>query len=270
MQDRWSWRGRSVPTGKRRVSTRSAYDPRMTASVVLVHGAFHGGWCWTKVVDGLTAEGIEVVAVDLPGHGVGDTRPIGGLHGDAAHVREVLHETPGPIVLVGHSYGGAVISEAAAGRPDVAHLVYLAAVVPDAGEGIGGAAVDLDPAALAEMNITDSFVPAADGLSVRVADDAVRAIFYHDCSDDDVAFAQARLTPQTTQSFADTVEGAAWRDIPATYVLCTDDRTVPPPVQEANAARTGTVVAIPTSHSPFFSQPQLVVDLLVRTARECG
>ena len=242
----------------------------MTASVVLVHGAFHGGWCWTKVVDGLAAEGIEVLAVDLPGHGVGDTRPIGGLHGDAAHVRETLHETPGPIVLVGHSYGGAVISEAAADAPGVAHLVYLAAVVPDAGEGIGGAALDLDPATLAEMNITDSFVPAADGLSVRVADDAVRAIFYHDCSDDDVAFALARLSPQSTQSFADTVEGAAWRDLPSTYVLCTDDRTVPPLVQQANAARTGTVVELPTSHSPFFSQPQLVVDLLARLAREHG
>lgn len=248
----------------------------MTASVVLVHGAFHGGWCWTKVVDGLTAEGIEVVAVDLPGHGVDDTRPIGGLHGDAAHVREVLHTTPGPIVLVGHSYGGAVITEAGANGlggvdgPDVSHLVYLAAVVPDAGEGIGGASVDLDPEALAEMNITESFVPSDDGLSVRVADDAVRAIFYHDCSDDDVAFAAARLTPQSTESFADIVEGAAWRDIPATYVLCTDDRTVPPAVQAANAARTGTVVEIDASHSPFFSKPDEVVAVLASIARANG
>ncbi|MFN8027870.1 MAG: alpha/beta fold hydrolase [Acidimicrobiia bacterium] len=242
----------------------------MTASVVLVHGAFHGGWCWTKVVDGLTAEGIEVVAVDLPGHGVGDTREIGGLHRDAAHVRETLHETPGPIVLVGHSYGGAVITEAGAGRPDVAHLVYLAAVVPDDGEGIGGASVDLDPETLAEMHITESFVPSDDGSSVRVADDAVRAIFYHDCADDDVAFAAARLTPQSTESFADIVQGAAWRDIPATYILCTDDRTVPPAVQAANAARTGTVVEIDASHSPFFSKPDEVVAILASIARANG
>ena len=248
----------------------------MAASVVLVHGAFHGGWCWTKVVDGLTAAGIEVVAVDLPGHGVGDTRPIGGLHGDAAHVREVLLDTPGPIVLVGHSYGGAVITEAAAGGPggsagpDVAHLVYLAAVVPDVGEGIGGASADLDPAELAAMNITESFVPSEDGAAVRVADHAVRAIFYHDCSDADVAFAQARLSPQSTESFADILEGAAWREIPSTYVLCTDDRTVPPPVQRANAARTGAVVEMGTSHSPFFSEPQSVVDVLARLARDHG
>jgi pimeloyl-ACP methyl ester carboxylesterase len=241
----------------------------MTASVVLVHGAFHGGWCWTKVVDGLTAEGIEVVAVDLPGHGVGDTRPIGGLHGDAAHVREVLHETPGPIVLVGHSYGGAVISEAAAGRRDVSHLVYLAAVVPDAGEGIGGATADAPPDA-GEFTITDSFVPNDDGTAIRVADEHVRAIFYHDCSDDDVAFAQERLTPQSTQSFADTLEGAAWRDIPSTYILCTDDRTVPPSLQHLNAGRTGTVLEIDASHSPFFSQPQQVVDMLASIARANG
>ena len=238
----------------------------MTASVVLVHGAFHGGWCWTKVVDGLTAEGIEVVAVDLPGHGVGDTRAIGGLHGDAYAVREVLHETPGPIVLVGHSYGGAVISEAADGRPDVVHLVYLAAVVPDKGEGIGGASADVPPDD-GEFTITGAFVPTDDGTAVRVADELVREIFYHDCTDADVAFAQERLSAQTTQSFADTLEGAAWRDIPSTYVLCSDDRTVPPPLQRANAARTGAVVELPTSHSPFFSQPRLVVDLLASIAR---
>lgn len=241
----------------------------MTANVVLVHGAFHGGWCWTKVVDGLTAEGIGVVAVDLPGHGVDDPRSIGGLHGDAAHVREVLDATPGPVVLVGHSYGGAVISEAAAGRGDVAHLVYLAAVVPDAGEGIGGATADVPPE-VGEITITDAFVPNDDGSAVRVADDLARDVFYHDCSDDDVAFARARLSPQSTQSFADVLEGAAWRDLPSTYVLCTDDRTVPPPLQKAHAARTGTIVELDASHSPFFSQPQLVVDVLASIARANG
>ncbi|MFO1536678.1 MAG: alpha/beta fold hydrolase [Actinomycetota bacterium] len=238
----------------------------MTVTVVLVHGAFHGGWCWDRIVPGLTGAGLPPVVVDLPGHGVGDPGPVGDLSDDAAHVRAVLDGCAGPVLLVGHSYGGAVITEAAAGRADVGHLVYLAAMVPDVGETIGGASAGVDPGA-ASMTITTAFVPAADGATVRVADHAVREIFYHDCADADVEFARARLSPQSTASFAATLTGAAWRDVPSTYVLCTDDRTVPVPVQEANAARTGATVTLPTSHSPFFSAPDDLVDVLVAIAR---
>lgn len=239
----------------------------MTDTVVLVHGAFHGGWCWDRIVPGLTAAGIRAVAVDLPGHGVGDPRPVGDLTDDAAHVRAVLDALDGPVVLVGHSYGGAVVTEAAAGRTDVVRLVYLAAVVPDVGESIGGASAEIDPGA-ASMTITEAFVPSADGRAVRVAEHAVREIFYHDCSDADVAFARARLSEQSTASFASTLTGAAWREIPSTYVLCTDDRTVPVPVQHANAARTTTILELATSHSPFFSAPDDLVALLVGVARD--
>lgn len=238
----------------------------MTDTVVLVHGAFHGGWCWDRVVPGLAAAGLTAVAVDLPGHGVGDPGPPGDLADDAAHVRAVLDRCDGPVVLVGHSYGGVVITEAAAGRTDVAHLVYLAAMVPDVGETIAGASAGLDPDAAA-MPITAAFVPEPDGRSIRVADDAVREIFYHDCSDDDVEFARARLSAQSTASFAATLTGAAWRDLPSTYVLCTDDRTVPVPVQAANAARTRTTVELATSHSPFFSAPDALVEVLVAITR---
>jgi pimeloyl-ACP methyl ester carboxylesterase len=241
----------------------------MTATVVLVHGAFHGGWCWDRVVPGLTEAGVDAVAVDLPGHGVGDPGPVGDLRGDAAHVRGVLAGLDGPVVLVGHSYGGAVISEAGAGQPDVVRLVYLAAVVPDVGETLAGPPPE-PGVELPEMAITDSFVVSDDGTTATVAEHAVRGIFYHDCSDDDVAFAQARLSPQSTASFAQTLEGAAWRDVPSTYVLCLDDRTVPPAVQRAHAARTTDVVELDTSHSPFFSRPDLIVDLLAQLARDAG
>ncbi len=238
----------------------------MTETIVLVHGAFHGGWCWDRILPGLADAGLTAVAVDLPGHGVGDPGPVADLVTDADHVRSVLDGIDGPVVLVGHSYGGAVITEAAHGRGDVAHLVYLAAVVPDVGEGIGGASAEIDPGA-ASMTITEAFVPSADGLTVRVADHAVREIFYHDCSDADVAFAAERLSEQSTASFAQTLSGAAWRGIPSTYVLCTDDRTVPVPVQMANAARTGATVELPTSHSPFFSAPDRLVEVLADVAR---
>src|SRR4249920_292329 len=97
----------------------------MPASVVLVHGAWHGAWCWEPVVDGLCARGIDVVAVDLPGHGE-DRGTLTDLHGDAARVREVLDQLEAPVVLVGHSYGGAVITEAGV-HPNVHQLVYVAA-----------------------------------------------------------------------------------------------------------------------------------------------
>lgn len=239
----------------------------MTETIVLVHGAFHGGWCWDRVLPGLADAGLAVVAVDLPGHGVGDPGPVGDLAADADHVRTVLDGVDGPVVLVGHSYGGAVITEAAAGRTDVCRLVYLAAVVPDVGESIGGASAEIDPGA-ASMTITEAFVPNADGTAVRVADHAVRDIFYHDCSDADVEFARERLSEQSTASFAATLTGAAWREMPSTYVLCTDDRTVPVPVQRANAARTTTTVELPTSHSPFFSAPAALVGVLAGIARD--
>ena len=105
----------------------------MPATIVLVHGAWHGAWCWDRVVEGLAARGVDVVAVDLPGHGA-SRQPLGDLHGDAAVVGRALDALDGPAVVCGHSYGGAVISEGAAGHPNVRHLVYLAALMPDAGE----------------------------------------------------------------------------------------------------------------------------------------
>ncbi|MFM7685770.1 MAG: alpha/beta hydrolase, partial [Actinomycetota bacterium] len=105
------------------------------ATVVLVHGAWHGAWCWAALQHALDDRGIPSLAVDLPGHGA-STLPLGDLHGDAAHVGAVLDRIDAPVVLVGHSYGGAVITQAAAERSDVAHLVYLAAFVPAAGESV--------------------------------------------------------------------------------------------------------------------------------------
>ena len=107
--------------------------------VVLVHGAWHGAWCWAPLQAELDLRGIPSHAIDLPGHGA-SVRPLGGLHHDAGHVTDTLdHLGLNDVVLVGHSYGGAVITEAGAGRPDLAHLVYIAAFALDAGESVNGA-----------------------------------------------------------------------------------------------------------------------------------
>src|SRR5689334_12110464 len=115
------------------------------ATVVLVHGAFHGAWCWSKVVPLLEEAGIPVVAVDLPGHG-DSPGPPGDLYDAAAHVRAALDGIAGLKVVCGHSYGGAVITEATADRADVTQLVYLAALMPDVGETVGATMPEVEHA----------------------------------------------------------------------------------------------------------------------------
>src|SRR5436190_15656651 len=104
----------------------------MPATVVLVHGAWHGAWCWDRVVAGLHDRDVDVLALDLPGHGA-SAEPLGDLYGDAAAVHAALDTLDGPAVVCGHSYGGAVMSLGAA-HPAVRHLVYLAALMLDVGE----------------------------------------------------------------------------------------------------------------------------------------
>jgi len=234
----------------------------MPATIVLVHGSFHGGWCWTKVVAGLLDAGRAVVAVDLPGHAAGTTEPPTDLHGDAAHVREAIDAIRGPVVLVGHSYGGAVITEAAFGHPGVAHLVYLAAIMPDAGESITTAVPPGGSTPPISQPGAELIKPDADGLTLRLSPELVPRLYYHDCSAADVDFALQRLSPQTIASFTQPVSGAAWRTIPATYIVCADDRALPPESQRAYATRAADVVTLPCSHSGFFACPESIVDIL--------
>lgn len=238
------------------------------ATVVLVHGAFHGAWCWDRVVPLLEARGVPVVAVDLPGHG-DDDGPPGDLYAHADALRAVLEELAGPVVVVGHSYGGAVISDGAAGVPSVAHLVYLAAVVADEGETM--TTIDVGGPSLG-LGADVSEVPAAmqvdaDGFLVIDPDLAVGA-FYADCASEDVERALARLSPQNPATFAQPLRSAAWRTIASTYVVCTEDRAVSVPFQRALATRTTNRVEMPTSHSPFYSAPEALADLLATIARD--
>jgi pimeloyl-ACP methyl ester carboxylesterase len=239
----------------------------MPATVVLVHGAWHGAWCWSKVVPLLEAEGIPVVAVDLPGHG-DRAGPPGDLYDAAAHVRDVLDGIDGPAVVCGHSYGGAVITEATAERAEVTQLVYLAALMPDVGESCAATLPHADVAGWNESVLTEegAILLQDDGTNTVEPKAAVAAL-YADCSDDDVEFALSRLCPQSLASLSQPLTEAGWHDIPATYVICTEDRAVVPEFQRAMAtARATTVVELPTSHSPFFSQPEAVAALLAQLA----
>jgi pimeloyl-ACP methyl ester carboxylesterase len=238
----------------------------MPATVVLVHGAWHGAWCWDRVVQGLAARGVDVVAIDLPGHGA-STEPLGDLHGDAAAVGRALDALDGSAVVCGHSYGGAVISEGAAGHPNVRHLVYLAALMLDAGESCSNSvAMPAGGAPGPEPELGPAMQFSEDGTTVTVDPVATRRIFYADCTDVDIDWAMARLGPQPAITLQQPVPAAAGREVPSTYVVCADDRAIPPWIQHAFAERATNSIVWPTSHSPFLSQPDLVVELLAGLA----
>jgi pimeloyl-ACP methyl ester carboxylesterase len=225
-------------------------------AVVLVHGAFHGPWCFERVVSALTASGLRTTSVDLlaPGQQAPD------LHSNAALVTAVLDDAPGPVVLVGHSYGGAVITEAGA-HPAVAHLVYLSGLAPDADEDCGGY---LFPDGGGRL-------PAGFALpdAPAVVDPAVAGgQFYHDCDEADAAWAVERLRPQPLAWMGQQPNQVAWRAKPSTYVVCADDRAIDPAQQRLWAARCTDTVEWPCGHSPFLTQPARVATLIADLARQ--
>ena len=156
------------------------------STFVLVHGAWHGGWCWYKVVSLLRQKGHTVLAPDLPAHGR-DQTPINAvsMQSYAQRVADVMRTVNEPVILVGHSMGGFVISAAAEQQPQtVAKLVYLAAFLLEDGQTFGDAA-----SRDGGSTVSSGLVPSADGASLTVAPDRLKDIFYGDCSDADVALA---------------------------------------------------------------------------------
>jgi pimeloyl-ACP methyl ester carboxylesterase len=231
----------------------------VAATVVLVHGAWHGAWCWDLVARRLDAVGIDNVALDLPSVNDADA----ALADDADHVRAALDELAPPVVLVGHSYGGAVITDAGT-HPNVAHLVYLTAFALDHGETVS----ENDLAGGEAMTLGDAIEATDDGMHFN-QQQAVE-YFFHDCEPDARASAAAQLRPMAVGAMTSSPRAIAWRERPATYVVCTDDRALPVALQQSNARRIGNVVEMPTSHSPFLSRPDLVADLLQRIAADYG
>jgi pimeloyl-ACP methyl ester carboxylesterase len=225
----------------------------MTAPVVvLVPGSFHGSWCFAQIVKELENLGIRAIAVDLPSVGGRSDEP-GDLHGDASHLRSVLDQIDTPVVLMGHSRGGAVITEAGV-HPSVGHLVYLAALVPSDGETCGQL---LGIEGMSEID--DHPVMAG------TPQEAIGR-FYHDCDEHTATWAVAQLGPEPLGWLRQEPLAVAWRERPSTYVVCSDDRAIPAGLQRAWAIRCTTSIEWESGHSPFLSHPSWVVDLLATTA----
>ncbi|MFD7403871.1 alpha/beta fold hydrolase [Streptomyces sp. NPDC059866] len=233
--------------------------------VVFAHGAcaLDSDWWWHRMVEPLAALGLESRSVELPSCGERAGAAYGAdLYADADAVRAVLDEEPGhPALLCGHSYGGMVITDAAAGRDDIRHLLYVTAVVPDVGESL---------AALAGPNPAPWVVPRDDGTVVPNTAVDLRGAFLYDCDEEAVAGAFRRLGPQSQAVFAQAPRGVAWHETPSTYVVCTGDRATPPEKQREFARRASRVLDLPVGHHPFLSHPGLLADLIGEIAREVG
>lgn len=221
-------------------------------SFVLVHGAWHGPWVWDSVIADLNARGLEAVAVDLPSCGA-DVANLGTLADDAdaisAAARELRGRTGGPIVVVAHSYGGVAATQAdLVGVAD--HLVYLCAFMPEVGMSL--VAHFPGPPPYAEF----------DGSVVRFRTELAHDVLYNDLDEDTAAAAARRLVPHNAQAPTTAVDRASWHSVPTTYVVCTEDHTIPVDVQRMFSERASRVVELASSHSPMLSMPGKVVDVL--------
>jgi pimeloyl-ACP methyl ester carboxylesterase len=215
----------------------------VTGEAVLVHGAWHGAWCWDGVVAELRDLGVRATAVELP---------LAGFAADVEAARSAIELAPEGSVVVGHSYGGAVISESAAGVAGITRLVYLAAFMTDA---------DDDMSALMNgSRLTESLLVGEAGVTVDPA--AAAELFYGDSDPGAAAAMVSRLRPMALAESTPTGQEPAWRSIPSTYVVCTNDRALPVESQRKMAARAERVVEWPTDHSPFVTRPGAVAVLV--------
>jgi pimeloyl-ACP methyl ester carboxylesterase len=223
-----------------------------SAHIVLVHGGFVDGSGWQQVHDLLTAEGFPVAVVQ---------NPTLSLEDDVAVTRRVIDTQGGPVVLVGHSYGGAVITEAG-NHDNVAALVYVAAFAPDKDESVNTLIADPPPGAP-----VPPILPPVDGFlfldKVKFA-----ASFAADLPADLATFMADAQVPWGVDALGGAISRPAWRDKPSWYLVATDDRMIPPPAQRAMADRAGSTVSeVAASHSVYVSQPRATADLIKQAAQ---
>jgi pimeloyl-ACP methyl ester carboxylesterase len=220
-------------------------------NVVLVHGGFADGSGWQGVYNILTNDGYNVSVVQ---------NPTLSLQGDVAATRQIIDEQPGPVVLVGHSYGGAVITEA--GKHDkVAALGYICAFAPDAGESVNALIAGFPKDAP-----QPPILPPRNGF-LFLDRDKFHDSFAGDLPADQAAFMADSQVPWGTEALGGTISEPAWRAKPSWYLLTTEDKMIPPSAQRSMSERAGaTVTEVAASHSVYVSQPAVVANLIEEAA----
>ena len=224
-----------------------------TPTVVLVHGGFVDGSGWKGVYDHLTNDGHSVAVVQ---------NPTLSLEGDAAVTKRTIDAQSDPVILVGHSYGGAVITEAGT-HPNVVALVYIAAFVPDKGESVNTLI-----AGFPTDGPQPPILPPQDGF-LLLDREKFHASFAGDVSAEQAAFMADSQVPWGVDALGGEISEAAWRSKPSWYLVTTEDRMIPPSAQREMSARAGsTVVEVAGSHAIYVSQPEAVAELIEKAASE--
>mgnify|MGYP005989706659 CR=1 FL=1 len=237
------------------------------ARFLLIHGSAHGAWCWRDVLPALAARGHEVEAIDLPSNGADATPP--PEVGLQSYVDAILAAACEPVIAVAHSMSGVPMTQAADLEPGrFARLVYLCSYIPLDGHGV---------AAMRRAGPSQPLLPAIrrnpDGITMGFDPAMVRNLFYHDCSDEAVAFAEAHLCPQAIRPQEEPVSLSGRAEaLPRSYIVCSEDRAIPPEYQRqmARALPPEDVFELPLSHSPFLADPAGLARLLDRIARAGG
>lgn len=242
--------------------TESAVKP----TIVLVHGGFADASCWNGVIKRLQHDGYKTIA---------PANPLRGLPTDAPYLASVLKSIKGPIVLVGHSYGGAVITNAAADDPNVKALVYVAAFVPDKGEQLG-TLINKFPGSIIQAATQPVPYPNPDGTTgtdLYLRPDGFRAAFAADLPVTTTRLMQAEQRPFSASSFTDVTTAAAWRTIPSWGLVADSDKAIPPALERWFYQRAGAreIVDVPrASHVVMISRPGVTTHLIEDAAKTAG
>jgi pimeloyl-ACP methyl ester carboxylesterase len=236
-----------------------------TPTVVLVHGAFADASSWNGVIELLQAEGVKAAA---------PANPLRGIAHDSAYIESVLEQTPGPVVAVGHSYGGAVISNAAAQKENVVGLVFVAAFAPEEGEALGVAEQDSKDSVLSSALVPLNY-PSADGgepgLEFVIDPSKLHDAFAADLPTEQTALMAATQRPAAEAAFSEPSGPPAWKHLPSWAVVATGDKAAGADVIRSMAKRAGaTITEIEGSHVIMISQPRAVTDVILTAVAAVG
>ncbi|MFE0257990.1 alpha/beta hydrolase [Streptomyces sp. NPDC059010] len=219
-------------------------------AILLVHGAWHGAWCWEMLIPELTALGWRVATVDLPSAS-SDPENTAGMYDDARVIRDSLNAIGGQVTVLAHSYGGIPATEAVADVPHVSQFIYLSAFQVDEG-------VSLSIQSGGQM-------PGGETGTLPAPEDP-RSFFYADAAPEDAERAAARLVLQSVKSFGEPVTTAGWKTVPSSYIICEQDMAMPVAFQESMAIRSERVYRLSSSHSPFLSMPAELAGIITSDA----